>query len=221
MTNLQFFEELPISGSKANQLVLLLHGYGSNGQNLITLAHEFARVLPDAHFISPNAPFKLDNNLYEGYQWFSLSNYDPQIIFPQIIKANDIIDQFIKQQLERLSLQYNNLIVIGFSQGSMMAMYNSLRAKEKVAGIVSYSGRLILPTTLNDKINSKPPICLIHGTKDIVVPFDNMTFAVKILEELQIPFEAYAIEGLEHQIDSKGIRLAKKFLEKILKYAAI
>jgi phospholipase/carboxylesterase len=219
MTNTKhkFFEVKPHSGKKASHLILFLHGYGSNGENMITLANEFAKDLPDAHFISPNAPQSLDDHYYEGYQWFSLENYEPKVIFPQIIRANNFIDGFIDAQLKRLELKHQNLILVGFSQGSMMAMYNSLHAPKKVAGVVAYSGRLILPTVLSDKINSKPPICLIHGTEDPVVPFNYMIEAQNILRQLQIPFEAHTIDGLEHHIDFKGIGFARKFIEKISK----
>jgi phospholipase/carboxylesterase len=211
---LQFFETKPVSGNKPKNLVMFLHGYGSSGQDLIGLAPEFAKTLPDAQFISPNAPFSLENAYYPGYQWFSLSNYDPKIISPQIIKANDIVDEFVSEQLQRFSLNFDNLFYIGFSQGSMMAMYNSLRAKQKAAGVVAYSGKLILPTNLGESVNSKPPICLIHGTQDQVVPFDNMIEAKRVLNELGNPFEAHEIPGLQHSIDRKGIDLAKKFIAK-------
>lgn len=215
MKDKKFFEFKPPSGNKPGQLVLFLHGYGSNGENMISLAHEFAKTLPNAHFISPNAPQGFDEPFYDGYQWFSLKSYDPQIIYPQIISANNFLDNFIAQHLERLELSYEKLIIVGFSQGSMMAMYNSLRSRKKIAGVISYSGKLILPTVLSDKINSKPSICLIHGTADQVVPYHNMVEAEKILKELQIPYEAHTIEDLEHHIDFRGIAFARKFIENI------
>src|SRR5690606_10003913 len=189
--SLQFFEAKPISAQDPKNLVIFLHGYGSNGKDLISLSSEFSKILPDAQFISPNAPFDFESPFVSyGYQWFSMVNADPNILYPKIIEANNILEQFIKSQLERFSLKYQNLILIGFSQGAMMAMYNALRAKEIMAGVIAYSGKLILPTELSEEINSKPRICLIHGKADNVVPFKNMIEAESILKKLEIPYEA-------------------------------
>ena len=215
MKQLQFFEAQPLSGKEPTNLVIFLHGYGSNGRDLLGLSLEFAKILPDAQFVSPNAPFDFEAPIDYGYQWFSMINTDPNIIFPKIIEANNILDQFIESQLERFSLQYKDLILVGFSQGSMMSMYNSLRRKEEIAGVIAYSGKLILPTDLSESINSKPRICIIHGKNDMVVPFENMIHAESLLRKLNIPHEVHAIEGLEHTINFKGISIAKEFLEKI------
>ena len=216
MTKTKFFEVKP-KATKASHMVLFLHGYGANGENMIALAHEFAKDLPNAHFVSPNAPQALEVPYEDAYQWFPLTSYEPSVLFPQIIAANNFLDNFIKNQLEALGLEYKDLIIIGFSQGSMMAMYNALRCKNADAGVLAYSGRLILPTSLSEQINSKPPICLIHGTADQVVPFDNMLHAQKTLEELKIEHEAHQLLGLEHHIDFRGISFARQFIGKITK----
>ncbi|MCE3255874.1 MAG: phospholipase [Rickettsiaceae bacterium] len=215
MKELKFFESASLLKEKPKKLMVFLHGYGSNGEDLIGLAREFKNEFPDMHFISPNAPFALEHNFYPGYQWFSLANYDPQIIFPQILEANLILDNFIDLQLKRLEIDRKNLVVTGFSQGSMMAMYNSLRNTEEVGGVLAYSGRLILPTMLGEQIKSKPKICLIHGTADEVLPFDHFLEAKKILAQEKIPFEDHKIEGLGHGIDHNGIKIGRDFLSKI------
>lgn len=212
---LEFFELTPFSKNPAKHLVVFLHGYGASGKDLIDLAREFHHQLPDAHFASPNAPFALENDVINGYQWFSLSDYDPRILYPQILKANEILDRFIVSQLHRFSLQYKDLILVGFSQGAMMAMYNSLRNQEKSAGVIAYSGKLILPDLLGEKVQSKPKICLVHGKEDQVLPFDNFLEAQKLLKEQQIPFESHALNGLGHGIDHHGIRIGKEFLKKL------
>ncbi|MDA0902377.1 MAG: dienelactone hydrolase family protein [Proteobacteria bacterium] len=216
MTNkLQFFEAGPSFGKAPQQLVIFLHGYGSNGRDLLSLTNEFCEVLPNAHFISPNAPFDFEAPIDYGFQWFSLLSSDPKAIFPQIIQANDILDEFIKSQLKRFSLQYKDLILVGFSQGSMMAMYNSLRSKEEIGGLVAYSGKLILPSDLSEEVNSKPKMCLIHGTDDQVVPFEHLQRAGSLLKDLKVKHETHSIKGLGHTIDMKGIDIAKKFLSKL------
>lgn len=215
MKQLEFFEKPTLSGEKPKKLIIFLHGYGSSGHDLIGLSSDFKMTAPDAHFISPNAPFEFPYPFSLGYQWFSLENYDPKVIYPQILEANDILDNFIAEHLNRFNLAYSDLILIGFSQGSMMAMYNSLRRLEKNSGILSYSGRLILPTMLGEKINSKPEICLIHGKQDEVLPFDNFLEAQKLLAKEQIPFEPHALDELGHFIDARGIRIGREFLKKI------
>jgi phospholipase/carboxylesterase len=212
MKELEFVEILPLSNQKPKKLIVFLHGYGASGKDLIGLAKEFSNVLPNAHFISPNAPFALENAFSPGYQWFSLTNYDPQILNPQILEANNILDNFIDSNLKRLNLTYQDLILVGFSQGSMMAMYNSLRREKENGGIIAYSGKLILPTLLGEKIQSKPKICLIHGRDDEVLPFNNFLEAQKFLKEEQIPFEAHALDGLGHSIDHHGLKIGKEFL---------
>ena len=212
---LEFFELESLSKEKPKKLMVFLHGYGASGEDLIDLAKEFRSTIPEAHFVSPNAPFAMSNSLFNSYQWFSLENYNPSILYPQILEANRILDLFIKSQLNRFSLHYQDLILVGFSQGAMMAMYNSLRNNNQNAGIISYSGRLILPTMLGENIGSKPEICLIHGTADEVLPFDDFLEAKKLLQAIQNPLESHSLEGLGHGIDQRGIKIGKQFLQKI------
>ena len=212
MKELEFFEIESLSKEKPKKLMVFLHGYGASGEDLIDLAREFKHSVPDAHFISPNAPFSLSHPFMSGYQWFSLDNYDPRIIYPQILEANRILDIFIDSQLERFGLNHKDLIIVGFSQGAMMAMYNSLRRPKPNAGIIAYSGKLILPSWLGEGVNSKSKICLVHGKNDEVLPFENFLEAKKLLEQEQIPFEHHALEGLGHGIDHHGIRIGRDFL---------
>lgn len=212
---LEFFELEPLLKEKPKKLIIFLHGYGASGEDLIDLAKEFKHITPSAHFVSPNAPFTFENGFFGGYQWFSLENYNPQILYPQILEANRILDIFINQQLKRFALDYKDLVLVGFSQGAMMAMYNSLRNSNQNSGIIAYSGKLILPTFLGEEIKSKPKICLVHGKEDMVLPFDNFLEAKKLLTTQQIPFEAHGLEGLGHSIDHHGIKIGKQFLGKI------
>ncbi len=212
---LEFFELHTLSKEKPKKLMVFLHGYGASGEDLIDLAKEFKHILPDAHFVSPNAPFDLEHPFAQGYQWFSLSNYDPQFLYPQILEANRILDDFINLQLERFNLTHQDLILVGFSQGAMMAMYNSLRNHNQSAGIIAFSGKLILPTMLGEAVKSKPKICLIHGKNDEVLPFYNFLEAKDLLESIEIPVESHALEGLGHGIDHHGIRIGKQFLQNL------
>lgn len=200
--------------------MLFLHGYGANGENLLDLAYEFKGILPEAHFISPNAIEPWEGGFPGCYQWFSLSNglerksmVDMAV---DVIRANKILKSFIKKQLERFNLSEKNLIIMGFSQGAMMSMYQGFTADVKPAGIVSFSGKLILPEMLGQKIIHKPEICLIHGRQDSVLPFSNFTEAEKLLKQENISFESHALDNLDHSIDIRSIKAAQGFVKKLL-----
>jgi phospholipase/carboxylesterase len=201
-------------------LVILLHGYGANGENLIELANEFQPIIQDAYFIAPNAIEPWEGGFPNSYQWFSLyagvERKALDVLAPKIKNANQILLKFIENQLQRFNLSYENLILVGFSQGSMMAIYQGLIMPKKIAGIISFSGKVVEPLSVGDEIISKPNICLIHGTHDAVLPFTNFDEAQKILKQHQVPFEAHAIDHLDHAIDIRAVRIAQNFVKKIV-----
>ena len=218
MSELQFYEYSESKNPK--YLVIFLHGYGANGENLIHLAYEFKHILPDAHFIAPNGIQPWEGGFPHAYQWFSLNGglerKNLAAMAEDIKSANRIVEKFIDEQLVRFNLTAKNLFVVGFSQGAMMSIYQGLIKPEKPAGIVAFSGKLILPEMIGEKIISKPEICLIHGEADSVVPFENFLEAQKILEKVQIPFESHAVPHLDHSIDLHGIRAAMNFVKKLI-----
>ncbi len=220
--SLQFFEKSSHNNNTQNPkyLVIFLHGYGSNGANLIDLANEFEHILPQAHFISPNAPQNWEGGFMDCYQWFSLASWglerDVSKVANDIKKANDTLRRFVENQLERFNLGYDKLFLAGFSQGAMMAMYQGLTMPAKPAGIISFSGKLILPELAGEKTITKPNICLMHGKKDSVLPFSNFIEAEKLLKQENIPFEAHAFENLDHTIDVHGVKTSMRFIEKTL-----
>ncbi len=203
---------------KPKYLVFFLHGYGSNGENLISLAREFEHVLPDAHYISPNAIQEWEGGFPDAYQWFSLYSGVDRKALPdiahQIRDANKILTNFIDFQLARFNLTPDKLFIAGFSQGGMMAMYQGLTLPQKPAGIISFSGRLVLPELVGETSKSKPEICLIHGEQDSVLPFECFVEAKKILEQKDITHESHAFPNLDHTIDIHGIRAALNFVKK-------
>lgn len=216
MSELKFYEYSETKNPK--YLVVFLHGYGANGENLINLAHEFKPILPDAHFISPNAIEPWEGGFPHSYQWFSLYNEANRKgldeIASNIKNANKILKKFIDDQLLRFKISPENLLLVGFSQGAMMSMYQGLIMPEKPAGIISFSGKIILPEMLGEKTISKPKICLIHGEADSVLPFENFLEAKKILEMQKISHEAHSFRHLDHSIDIHGIRAAQNFIKK-------
>lgn len=217
MSDLKFYEYSDAKNPK--YLVIFLHGYGANGENLINLSQEIRHVLPEAHYISPNAVEPWEGGFPHAYQWFSLNNGMERKSMNDemennIKKANKILANFIDVQLERFNLTVENLFIIGFSQGALMSLYQGFIKNKKPAGIIAFSGKLILPEMIHEKTLSKPEICLIHGEADSVVPFSNMLEAEAILEKLKIPFESHPIPDLDHSIDIHGIRMAQKFIKK-------
>jgi phospholipase/carboxylesterase len=206
----------PLSGGKAAYLVVLLHGIGANGNDLLYLAHAWRKLLPEAEFIAPNAPFPYDHGP-EVRQWFSLQDRAPEKLLAGLRGANTILDRFFDELLASRHLGDARLALAGFSQGAATALYAGLRRQPQVAGIVAFSGALLGGETLGRDIRSKPPVLLVHGVADDVVPFQSMANAKATLEAAGVSVKAVARPGLGHAIDDPGIALAADFLCDILK----
>jgi phospholipase/carboxylesterase len=202
----------PKSGGKAKQLVVFLHGYGSNGEDLISLAPYWADLLPDSEFVSPNAPFPCEANPFGGFQWFGFENRDPEMIAGGVRAAATILNSYLNEQLQARGLNDGKLALVGFSQGTMMALHVGPRRDHAPAAILGYSGRLIAPQDLASEMRSKPPVLLVHGTADTMVPFAAMAAAVTSLEAVGIAVESLARPNLPHSIDEEGLARGGRFL---------
>jgi phospholipase/carboxylesterase len=205
----------PASGGKPRRLVILLHGLGADGNDLIGLAPYWARLLPDAEFISPNAPFPCDMAPY-GYQWFSSQDRSPEAVLGGVRAAAPILDAFIDEALEERGLGSGELALVGFSQGTMMSLFVGPRRAEAVAGIVGFSGRLLVPELLASELRSRPPTLLVHGTEDPVVPYSSMAAAETALKAAGVPVETVTSVGIGHSIDDQGLRRGGQFLKHVL-----
>ena len=205
----------PASGGKPRRLVILLHGLGADGNDLIGLAPYWARLLPDAEFLSPNAPFPCDMAPY-GYQWFSSQDRSPEAVLGGVRAAAPILDAFIDEALEQRGLGSGELALVGFSQGTMMSLFAGLRRAEPVAGIVGFSGRLLAPELLASELRSRPPILLVHGTEDPLVPYSSLAAAETTLKAAGVPVETVTSFGIGHSIDDQGLRRGGQFLKKVL-----
>jgi phospholipase/carboxylesterase len=204
-------ELAPLSGNEAKQLVVFLHGVGSDGDDLISLADNMRHNFPDAHFIAPNAPFPYDGAPF-GYQWFSLKDRTESFLLNGINEALPILNQFLDDSLKRLNLDDSNLILIGFSQGTMIGLHAALRRPKKIAALVGFSGALLSYTYLSQQTLSKPNIMLIHGDLDEVVPHAALAYAIKALGHLSITAKQHTCRGIGHGISPEGIQIATDFI---------
>src|SRR5208282_2564848 len=200
----------PLAGGAAKELVILLHGWGADGNDLIGLAPHWAQSLPHAEFLSPHGPFPCDMGF--GRQWFSLVDRSPERVLAGVRATAPAIDGFIDEALEARGLDESRLALVGFSQGTMMALYVALRRARKLAGVVGYSGRLLDGPSLAEEIASKPRVLLVHGTADEMLPIEGMREAKRVLQALGVPVEAYERPGLGHGIDEFGLEAGRRFL---------
>jgi phospholipase/carboxylesterase len=210
---LEYLEVIP---DKVDNLLITLHGYGSDYNDTLTLGLQFRNLLKNTAIISVNAPFICENGI--GFQWFSLKTMNLFAILKEIKKSCFLLNRFIDEQLIRFNLKNKNLILAGFSQGAMMSLYIGLRREEKIKGIMAFSGMMPdTTTTLIKEIKTKPDIFMVHGILDKVVPFASIEKAEKIFREFDIPFQIHAIENMEHEINDEALFVAKEFIKEICK----
>lgn len=208
-------EFAPAGGGKPTKLVLLLHGLGADGRDLIGLAPHWAPLLPDAVFVSPHAPYPCDMAPY-GHQWFSLQDRSEQAILSGVQAAYPILDAFIDRLLARFGLAESEMALVGFSQGTMMSLFASLRRARPVAAVVGYSGALVGSGLLAEELKSRPPVLLVHGDADEIVPVQASAMAKAELQAAGVPVELHVRPGLPHGIDDKGLALGGQFLVRSL-----
>ena len=201
---------LPPLRPPASHLVVLCHGYGSDGNDLISLAPHWQPVLPGAAFVSPNAPERCAGAPM-GYQWFPLSRIDPFESLKGAEAAAPKLGAFLDAELERLKLGGDKLALVGFSQGTMMTLYVGLRRDPPPAAIVGFSGMLVGAETM-PRFEKPPPVLLTHGDADTVVPAQALFMSANALAAAGVPVQWHLSHGLGHGIDSMGMTLAARFL---------
>ena len=218
----------PANGKAPDAAVVILHGYGANGDDLIGLAPLFAAALPHAIFYAPNAPHPWEGGGFGGRQWFGLPGYDPTAMqrdpnlrterFKAMTTGAALaavpLNKFIDQVLAHHGLKANRLALLGFSQGTMMSLYVGLRRKEQIGAILGYSGALIGADKIAGEIAAKPPVSLIHGAEDPVVPVQCVADIETALTPLGVSVEMHIIPGLQHGIDPSGTQIGAAFLKK-------
>ncbi len=205
----------PLSGSKPNALVILIHGYGSNGNDLLSLASMIRPALPEAAFVAPNAPSQIPR-MAAAYQWWPIETFSMAERAAGATAAAPRLDSFISQAIEMADLPSDRVLLVGFSQGTMMALHVGLRRPEPIAGIIGISGVLVAPERLQMEIRSHPPVLLIHGTADDVVPFKSMDLASTALTTAGVSVETHASSGVGHSVSQDGLAAVAAFAVRVL-----
>jgi phospholipase/carboxylesterase len=203
-------------GGAARRLVVFLHGYGADGNDLIEIGKAWAQMLPDTAFVSPHAPEPC-GQAPVGRQWFPLTFRDPDERWTGVNIAAPGLEKFLDAELGRRKLAPSTLALVGFSQGTMMALHVGLRRTVSPAAIVGYSGLFVLPNnappeSVAKDIKSRPPVLLVHGDQDDLIPPQALFHATQSLAALEVPVEWHMSAGIGHGIDSEGLRHGGEFL---------
>jgi phospholipase/carboxylesterase len=199
----------PASG-QTKKLVVLLHGYGADGNDLLGLAPHWQKLLPDAAFVAPNAPQRCAGS--PGYQWFAISRLDARELEEGIAAAAPSLEAFLDAECLKHRIAPERLALVGFSQGTMMALSVGLKRAVRPAAIVGYSGILVGAEHVAPQPEPRPPVLLVHGTADELIPDGMMMQAAMALGAAGLPVQWHRSPGLGHGIDEAGLALGGNFL---------
>jgi phospholipase/carboxylesterase len=202
----------PASKAAPKQLVVLCHGLGADGHDLIDLAPQWSRALPDALFVSVDAPFPHDSGF--GRQWWSVGERSPPVVEAGVRRAAGFLDAFLDGELPRLGLASGAYALMGFSQGAMTVLFTGLRRTAPPRAILAFSGALIAPERLSAELANQAPVLLVHGEADEVVPADRSRDAEAALRAAEVPVEAVYVPGLGHGIDDTGLAMGALTLQR-------
>jgi phospholipase/carboxylesterase len=206
---------LPAAGGDPRSIVIFLHGYGSNGADLIGLAAYWRAALPNTLFIAPNAPQPCPG-APGGYQWWPLTSLEPEARAAGVREPAAALNAFIDSQLKRYDLTEDKLALVGFSQGTMTALHVGPRRERPIAGIVGYSGMLVDGEALATEGRTRPPVLLVHGADDTVLPVAALHDAERALGALGFSVSTHVPPRLGHSIDEDGLSLGAQFLVEVL-----
>lgn len=202
---------------QARNLVVLLHGYGANGDDLISLGRVWQKYLPYTAFMAPNAPSACAHSPFFGRQWFDLSQWTQEALLAGVRSAAPELNAFIDAELQKRNLGDEDLVIGGFSQGAMMALHTGLTRPKTCAGVLSYAGALLCEP---HEVRSKPSVMLVHGRHDQVVLFHEMENAASVLSSWDIDVVAHPRPELAHSIDEEAVNLGRTFIAEKFENAA-
>ena len=204
----------PASKGTVRQLVVLCHGVGADGHDLIDLAPTWSRALPDALFVAPDAPQPYDQGP-TGRQWFSLQDRTPAVLDAAARQAAPSLLAYVDAELAQAGLPPDAVALMGFSQGAMMVLHAGLRRRPSPRGIMAYSGALLDTPGLAAECAGHPPVLLVHGQQDDVVPFTRAEAAESALVRLGMPVQTLWCPNLGHGIDDAGLSAGALFLQRL------
>tara|TARA_B100000579_G_scaffold144004_1_gene116882 strand:+ start:513 stop:1166 length:654 start_codon:yes stop_codon:yes gene_type:complete len=205
----------PLSKIKPKNAVILCHGYGGDGKDISILAGYWRTYLPDTIFICPDAPEKCEASP-SGFQWFDLTDQDPEQILSKSLVAENKLNKLIDEVKKGYNLLANQIIIGGFSQGSMISLQTGIKRKDKINSILGYSGKIIDLEHLSKNIVSRPNIFLMHGDIDQVVPVDGLLEAKNFFNKNNYEIETKIFKDCEHRIPMEGSSLGLQFIKKHL-----
>jgi phospholipase/carboxylesterase len=219
VTRVLDFGKVPAASGRAESMVLFLHGYGADGNDLLGLAEPLKPHLPDTVFVAPNAPERSVMNPM-GFQWFPIPWIDgssEEEAAAGMARAAEDLNAFLDRMMVDEDMLPEQVALVGFSQGTMMSLHVAPRREDAVAGVVGFSGRLVNPEALVDDVVVRPPILLVHGDQDDVVPPQSLPEAAEALERAGFT-EVYAhiMQGTAHGIAPDGLSVALAFLRQVL-----
>jgi len=203
----------PENNKKINNAVILFHGYGGDGKDISMLTINWKRFLPDTIFLCPDGPEVCQINP-SGFQWFDLSNDDPDYIIEQSYKSEKMINKFINEVKELYKLNNSKICLSGFSQGCMMSINIGLTSKENFNCVVGFSGKIINKENLSNRITSKTKMLLLHGELDTIVSPNNLLEAKDFLLRNKVEVETSMISQCDHHISVKASSIALEYLKK-------
>ncbi len=206
---------LPAKSGEAKSAVVFLHGYGADGPDLLGLGDVLADHLPDTAFYAPNAPERSVMNPM-GYQWFPIPRMDGSTEAQRAASMEvsiGLVNDYLDGILRETGLPAGKLALIGFSQGTMMSLQVAPRRPEQLACVVGFSGMLLAPERLADEIVTRPPVLLIHGDADPVVPFENLELAARGLADAGIEVRVLPCRNVQHSISPEGLGAALQMLK--------
>ncbi|MFG1286158.1 alpha/beta hydrolase [Xanthobacter versatilis] len=205
----------PRNGGAPDCLVVLLHGYGADGRDLIEIGNAWADLLPGAMFVSPHAPDPCAGAPV-GRQWFPLTFRDPHELTLGAEGAAPLLRDFLAEELAKYDLPPSRLALVGFSQGAMMALKLGTTAQEAPAAVVAYSGMWVDAGRGDIQLSARPPVLLVHGSEDEVIPAQALFASAQGLSAAGVPVEWHLSQGLGHGIDDEGLFHGGRFLAEFL-----
>ena len=203
------------ASQKVHQLVILIHGYGSTGEDLLGVAPPLSSYVPNALFCAPDGPYPWEgDSLFGGRQWFSLPDLSQDTLSKGVASTLPCLNQFLDQLLDNYGLTENQVALIGFSQGAMIVLSWGLSRERPVGAVVAYSG--LFADSEDQPVRSRPPVLLVHGDQDTVVPRFYCELAQDRLKKRGVSVTSRICQNVGHSIDAQGLQVAGTFIQQHL-----